>query len=181
MQKWKRRLLKRDSNLCIKAENEDERRGGWRSTKTKGRLCVLVTWSTTFASRVPTLFAELREEAEAGDGRPREDDGVLAGDVLAQLFGHEAVELRFVLQGGQTVRTLTLLQVHRDLLGRRRHTYTKQVQLCVQKLPCYGIILYIFCEVKPFKEAECKNVYFNVCKIQDSAGPQAVLENKTNE
>lgn len=126
-------IIKRDSNLCIKAENEDGRQGGWRSTKMKRRLCILITWSTAFASRAPTLLAELGEEAEAGDGRPREDDGVLAGDVLAQLFGHEAVELGFVLQGGQTVRALTLLQVHRDLLGRRRHTYTKQVELCVQK------------------------------------------------
>lgn len=134
-------IIKRDSNLCIKAENEDERRGGWGSTKMKRRLCILVTWSTTFASCAPTLFAELGEEAETGDGRPREDDSVLAGDVLAQLFGHEAVELRFVLQGGQTVRTLTLLQVHRDLLGRRRHTDMKQVELCVQKFACYGIIL----------------------------------------
>lgn len=50
-----------------------------------------------------TLFAELCEEAEARDGRPGEDDGVPARDVLAELLGHEAVELRFVLQGGETV------------------------------------------------------------------------------
>lgn len=153
-------IIKRDSNLCIKAENEDERQGGWRGTKTKRRPRISMTWSTMFASRAPTLFAELGEEAETGDGRPREDDGVLAGDVLAELFGHEAVELRFVLQGGQTVRTLTILQVHRDLLGRRRHTYTKRVELCVELFACYGIILYILCEVKAFKEAKCKCLFF---------------------
>lgn len=80
--------------------------------------------AAVFYSPQPTLFAELGEEAEAGDGRPREDDGVLAGDVLAQLLGHQAVELWFVLQGGQTVGTLTLLQVHRDLHGET-HTRTR--------------------------------------------------------
>lgn len=57
------------------------------------------------------MFAEFGEETEARDGWPREDDAVLARDVLAELLGHEAVELRLVLQGGQAVRTLTLLQV----------------------------------------------------------------------
>lgn len=77
----------------------------------------------------PTLFAELGEEAEAGDGRPREDDGVLAGDVLAQLLGHQAVQLRLVLQGGQTVGTLALLQVHRDLLGETHTSQTLKLHL----------------------------------------------------
>lgn len=58
------------------------------------------------------MFAELGEEAEARDGWPGEDDGVPARDVLAKLLGHEAVELRLVLQGGQTVCTLALLQVN---------------------------------------------------------------------
>lgn len=58
-----------------------------------------------------TLFAEFSEEAEARDGWPSEDDGVLAGDVLAKLLGHKAVELRLVLQGGQTICTLSLLQM----------------------------------------------------------------------
>lgn len=53
-----------------------------------------------------TLFAELGEEAEARYGRPGEDDGVLARYVLAELLGHEAVELRLVLQGGQSIRAL---------------------------------------------------------------------------
>lgn len=55
----------------------------------------------TFAA--PTLFAEFREEAEAGHGRAGEDDGVLPTDVLAQLLGHQAVELRLVLQRSQPV------------------------------------------------------------------------------
>lgn len=58
-----------------------------------------------------TLFAEFTEKAEARDGRPREDDGVLARDVLAELLGHKAVKLRLVLQGGQTVCALALLQM----------------------------------------------------------------------
>lgn len=58
-----------------------------------------------------TLFTEFSEEAEACDGWPGEDDGVLAGDVLAELLGHKAVELRLVLQGGQTICTLSLLQM----------------------------------------------------------------------
>lgn len=52
------------------------------------------------------MFAELGEEAEARYGRPGEDDGVLARYVLAELLGHEAVELRLVLQGGQSIRAL---------------------------------------------------------------------------
>ena len=69
-----------------------------------------------------TLFAEFGEEAEARDGRPGEDDGVLAGDVLAELLGHEAVELRLVLQGGQTV--CALLQMDGDL--QRGQTETQR-------------------------------------------------------
>lgn len=84
----------------------------------------------------PTLFAELGEEVEAGDGRPCEDDGVLAGDVLAQLLCHQAVELRFVLQGGQTVGTLTLLQVHRDLLGETHTCQTLQLHLSFNVPSC---------------------------------------------
>lgn len=84
------------------------------------------------ASRLGTLFAEFGEETEARDGRPREDDAVLARDVLAELLGHQAVELRLVLQGGQAVRTLALLQVDRDL--RREDAANEQIngsrQLC---------------------------------------------------
>lgn len=69
-----------------------------------------------------TLFAEFSEEAEARDGRPGEDDGVLAGDVLTELLGHEAVELRFVLQGGQTV--CALLQMDRNLQGQDKKKKT---------------------------------------------------------
>lgn len=68
------------------------------------------------------MFAEFGEEAEARDGRPGEDDGVLARDVLAELLGHEAVELRLVLQGGQTVCALTLLQMDGDLQSGRKVT-----------------------------------------------------------
>lgn len=68
------------------------------------------------------MFAEFGEEAEARDGRPGEDDGVLARDVLAELLGHEAVELRLVLQGGQTVCALTLLQMDGDLQSGRQVT-----------------------------------------------------------
>lgn len=68
------------------------------------------------------MFAEFREEAEARDGWPGEDDGVLARDVLAELLGHEAVELRLVLQGGQTVCALTLLQMDGDLQSGRTVT-----------------------------------------------------------
>lgn len=58
-----------------------------------------------------TLFAEFGEEAETRDGWPGENDGVLARDVLAELLGHKAVELRLVLQGGQTICTLAILQM----------------------------------------------------------------------
>ena len=69
-----------------------------------------------------TLFAEFGEEAEARDGRPGEDDGVLARDVLAELLGHEAVELRLVLQGGETVCTLALLQMDGYLQRGRKES-----------------------------------------------------------
>lgn len=59
-----------------------------------------------------TLFAEFGEKAEARDGWPGEDNRVLSRDVLAELLGHDIVELRLVLQGGQAVCTLALLQVH---------------------------------------------------------------------
>lgn len=58
-----------------------------------------------------TLFAEFNEKAEACDGRPGEDDGVLARDILAELLGHKAMELRLVLQGGQAICTLAVLQM----------------------------------------------------------------------
>lgn len=98
-----------------KERARDDRGGGRRSGKTfhlggvteadRQKRYLL------FATRLRTLFAEFGEEAEARDGRPGEDDGVLARDVLAQLLGHEAVELRLVLQGGQTVCALALLQM----------------------------------------------------------------------
>lgn len=65
-----------------------------------------------------TLFAEFCEEAEARDGWPSEDDGVFSGNVLAELLSHKAVELRFVLQGGQTICTLAIFQMDRDLQKR---------------------------------------------------------------
>lgn len=64
------------------------------------------------------MLAELREQAEAGHGGSGEDDGVLPRDVLAELLGHQAVELRLVLQSGQAVRALALLQVDGDLRGQ---------------------------------------------------------------
>lgn len=69
------------------------------------------TISAVVSCLLCTLFAEFGKEAKACDGWPGEDDGVLAGDILAKLLGHEAVKLRLVLQGGQTVRTLALLQM----------------------------------------------------------------------
>lgn len=62
-----------------------------------------------------TLFTEFSEKAEACDGRSSEDDCVLAGDVLAELLGHKTVELRLILQGGQTICALALLQMDWDL------------------------------------------------------------------
>lgn len=90
------------------------------------------TWPQAHTTAAPsTLFAEFGEEAEARDGRPGEDDGVLARDVMAQLLGHKAVELRLILQGGQTVCTLTLLQVDWDLCsGRPDTTLNTPGKLC---------------------------------------------------
>ena len=61
------------------------------------------------------MFLELLEEVEAGDAGPCEHDSVAPGQVVAQLLGHHAVELWLVLQRGQTVHPLTILQVDIDL------------------------------------------------------------------
>lgn len=129
----------RDYNLYIKAENENRGRQTRRLEKQedKDRNGVEFGWhgrhrptdtTSAVASRLRTLFAEFGEEAEACDGWPGEDDGVLARDVLAELLGHKAVELRLVLQGGQTICTLTVLQVDWDLSSARtENTYIKQI------------------------------------------------------
>lgn len=96
----------RDGNLYTKAEKGEDERCQRRSRTNRYDISAVT-------SCLCTLFAEFGEEAEARDGRPGEDDGVLAGDVLAELFGHKAVELRLVLQGGQTV--CTFLQMDGDL------------------------------------------------------------------
>lgn len=99
----------------MKAEWWDEQRDQGLYFKAENRPTITsITWATAFAC-LCTLFAELSEEAEAGDGRPGENDGVLARDVLAELLGHEAVELRLVLQRGEAVCALAVLQMDRDL------------------------------------------------------------------
>lgn len=62
-----------------------------------------------------TLFTEFCEEAEACDRWAGEDDGVFSRNVLTELLGHKTVELRFVLQGSQTLCTLALFQMDCDL------------------------------------------------------------------
>lgn len=111
-----------DYNLYIGAENEDKRWQRRRLTEEQ-KVFVFKTELISAADICPrTLFAEFGKEAEARDGRPGEDDGVLARDVLAELLGHEAVELRLILQGGQTVCALTLLQMDGDLQSGRKVT-----------------------------------------------------------
>lgn len=111
-----------DYSLYIGAENEDKRWRRRRPTKEQ-KIFVFKTELISAADIcLRTLFAEFGEEAEACDGWPGEDDGVLARDVLAELLGHEAVELRLVLQGGQTVCALTLLQMDGDLQSGRTVT-----------------------------------------------------------
>lgn len=66
------------------------------------------------------MFAKFSEKAQACDGRPCEDDRVPARDVLAELLSHQAVELRFVLQGGETVCALAVLQMDRNLQSGRK-------------------------------------------------------------
>lgn len=102
--------------MYIKAENE----GGGRGQEMTGDRPIDTI--SAAAACLCTLFAEFGEEAEASDGRPGEDDGVLARDVLAELLGHEAVELRLVLQGGQTICTLALLQMDWNLQSGRKET-----------------------------------------------------------
>lgn len=84
--------------------------------KKKNEISCIVLSNTIWR----TLFAEFSEEAEVGDGWPGEDDGVLSGDVLAELLGHQAVELRLVLESSQSVCALPLLQMHRDLQQPKR-------------------------------------------------------------
>lgn len=62
-----------------------------------------------------TLFLKVLEEVEAGDAGSSEDDGIAAGQALAQLLGHQAVELQLVLQGVQPVRPWALFQMDRNL------------------------------------------------------------------
>lgn len=96
-----------------------------------GRAVLLTIRQTHLSAatfRWCTLLAEFGEEAEAGDRWSCEDDGVLSRNVLTQLLGHEAVELRLVLQGGQTVCALPLFQMDVDLQNTTRrgifnHTY----------------------------------------------------------
>lgn len=47
---------------------------------------------------VLTLILKLLVQAETGDAGPGENDGVTSRQVLTELPGHQAVELRFVFQ-----------------------------------------------------------------------------------
>lgn len=82
------------SNTKAERRGRRERQDRHDETQTRGRKGVFFGYKDTIcaaAACLCTLFAELGEEAEAGDGRPGEDDGVPARDVLAELLGHEAV------------------------------------------------------------------------------------------
>lgn len=118
---------------CLKCEISTER---WRCNENKFRKTVRdrQRWSTKQKSGreerhwgtekqactetsalYSTLFLKVLEEVEAGDAGSSEDDGIAAGQALAQLLGHQAVELQLVLQGVQPVRPWALFQMDRNL------------------------------------------------------------------
>lgn len=64
---------------------------------------------------VLTLILKLLEQAETGDTWPGENDGVTSRQVLAELPGHQTVELRLVFQCVESIWTRALLQMYINL------------------------------------------------------------------
>lgn len=73
---------------------------------------------------VLTLILKLLEQAETGDAGARENDGVASRQILAELPGHQAVELRFVFQCVESVWTRALLQMYINLHTGSLYTST---------------------------------------------------------